>query len=327
MDDHVHDHGHDHGHHERPASQSELRARALEALLVERGLVSTDAIDAVVSYYENDVGPQNGARVIARAWVDPEYRARLLRDGSAAIGELGFAGVEGEHMVVVENTPDVHNVIVCTLCSCYPWPVLGLPPAWYKSPAYRARVVAEPRRVLAEFGLQLDVDVELRVWDSTAEVRYLVLPERPAGAEDLSEEQLAALVTRDAMIGVARVEAPAGAAAGAPARRSPRSMPSSAATRRCRATTASSCSTRSGTAARSAWESSCWSAWACRGARSGIISRRRSSVTGSPGESPPPRPTTSRSWTRSSRWWRRRPSFRAVSMRRCSASCSHCRPR
>jgi nitrile hydratase len=207
------DHGHDHGHHERPASPSELRARALEALLVERGLVSTDAIDAVVSYYENDDGPQNGARVIARAWVDPEYRARLLRDGSVAIGELGFAGVEGEHMVVVENTPDVHNVIVCTLCSCYPWPVLGLPPSWYKSPAYRARVVAEPRRVLSEFGLQLDADVELRVWDSTAEVRYLVLPERPAGTDGLSEEQLAALVTRDAMIGVARVEAPAGAAA------------------------------------------------------------------------------------------------------------------
>ena len=145
MHDHDHDHGHDHGHHERPASQSELRARALEALLVERGLVSTDAIDAVIAYYENDVGPQNGARVIARAWVDPEYRARLLGDGSSAIAELGYGGVEGEHMVVVENTPEVHNVIVCTLCSCYPWPVLGLPPAWYKSKAYRARVVAEPR--------------------------------------------------------------------------------------------------------------------------------------------------------------------------------------
>ena len=210
--DHDHDHGHDHGgHHERPASQSELRARALEALLIERGLVSTDAIDAVVSYYENDVGPQNGARVIARAWVDSEYKARLLSDGSPAIAELGFGGVEGEHMVVVENTPDVHNVIVCTLCSCYPWPVLGLPPTWYKSYAYRARVVAEPRKVLGEMGLELDLDVELRVWDSSAEVRYLVLPERPEGTEDLSEEQLEALVTRDAMIGVARVEAPAGA--------------------------------------------------------------------------------------------------------------------
>jgi nitrile hydratase len=209
MHDHDHDHGHDHGHHERPASQSELRARALEALLVERGLVSTDAIDAVVEYYENDVGPQNGARVIARAWVDPSYRARLLDNGSAAIAELGYGGVEGEHMVVVENTPDVHNVIVCTLCSCYPWPVLGLPPTWYKSEAYRARVVAEPRAVLGEFGLELDPAVDLRVWDSSAEVRYLVLPERPEGTEGLGEEQLAELVTRDAMIGVARIAAPA----------------------------------------------------------------------------------------------------------------------
>jgi nitrile hydratase len=206
---HDHDHDHDHGHHERPASQPERRARALEALLTERGLVSTDAIDAVVEYYENDVGPQNGARVIARAWVDPAYRARLLGNGTAAIAELGYGGVEGGHMVVVENTPDVHNVIVCTLCSCYPWPVLGLPPTWYKSDAYRARVVAEPRTVLGEFGLELDPAVELRVWDSSAEVRYLVLPERPAGTDDLGEEQLAALVTRDAMVGVARVAAPA----------------------------------------------------------------------------------------------------------------------
>ena len=190
-----------------------VRAAALEALLVEKGLISTDAIDAVVDLYENDVGPQNGARVIARAWVDPEYRARLLSDGSSAIAELGLGGVEGEHMVVVENTPDVHNVIVCTLCSCYPWPVLGLPPTWYKSYAYRARVVAEPRRVLGELGLDLEADVELRVWDSSAEVRYLVLPERPEGTDGLSEEELAALVTRDAMIGVARVEAPSGAAA------------------------------------------------------------------------------------------------------------------
>ena len=213
MHEHDHDHGHDHVHHERPATESELRARALEALLVERGLVSPDAIDAVVEYYENDVGPQNGARVIARAWVDPAYRARLLGDGSSAIAELGYGGVEGGHMVVVENTPDVHNVIVCTLCSCYPWPVLGLPPTWYKSDAYRARVVAEPRHVLGEFGLELDPDVDVRVWDSSAEVRYLVLPERPPGTEGLSEEQLAALVTRDSMIGVARVESPAGAAA------------------------------------------------------------------------------------------------------------------
>jgi nitrile hydratase len=213
MHDHDHDHGHGHGHHERPASQSELRARALEALLVERGLVSTDAIDAVVEYYENDVGPQNGARVIARAWVDADYRTRLLSDGSSAIAELGYGGAQGEHMVVVENTPDIHNVIVCTLCSCYPWPVLGLPPSWYKSDAYRARIVAEPRSVLSEFGLELDPDIELRVWDSSAEVRYLVLPERPEGTDDLSEEQLAALVTRDAMIGVARVQASAEAAA------------------------------------------------------------------------------------------------------------------
>jgi nitrile hydratase subunit alpha len=198
-----------HGHHLRPDSASALRVRALEALLVARGLVSTDAVDAVVEYYENDVGPQNGARVIARAWVDPDYRTRLLSDASAAIAELGFGGIEGGHMVVVENTPEVHNVIVCTLCSCYPWPVLGLPPTWYKSEAYRARVVAEPRRVLSEFGLELDPDVELRVWDSSAEVRYLVLPERPDGTDGASEEQLAALVTRDAMIGVARVEAQA----------------------------------------------------------------------------------------------------------------------
>src|ERR1700712_3614054 len=203
--DHDHDHGHDHGHHERPASQPELRACALEALLVERGLLSTDAIDAVVSYYENDVGPQNGARVIAHAWVDPEYRARLLGDGSSAIAELGYGGVEGEHMVVVENTPDVHNVIVCTLCSCYPWPVLGLPPTWYKSAAYRSRSVIEPRAVLREFGVELPEETEVRVWDSTAELRYLVLPERPAGTDAMSEDALAALVTRDAMVGVAKV--------------------------------------------------------------------------------------------------------------------------
>jgi nitrile hydratase len=199
----------DHDHDMQPASQLDLRTRALETLLVERGLISTDAIDAVVEYYEHDVGPQNGARVIARAWVDPAYRARLLRDGGDAIADLGFGGVEGGHMVVVENTPGVHNVIVCTLCSCYPWPVLGLPPTWYKSEAYRARVVAEPRRVLSEFGLELEQGVEVRVWDSSAEIRYLVLPERPSGTDGLSEQELAELVTRDAMIGVAKVEAPA----------------------------------------------------------------------------------------------------------------------
>jgi len=187
-----HDHVHD---------DVAVRAAALEALLVEKGLISTDAIDAVVDLYENDVGPQNGARVVARAWVDEAYRDRLRQNGTAAIAELGYGGFEGDTMVVVENTPEVHNIIVCTLCSCYPWPVLGLPPSWYKSPAYRARVVAEPRAVLAEFGLELADHVEVRVWDSTAEVRYLVLPMRPQGTEGLAEEELATLVTRDSMVG------------------------------------------------------------------------------------------------------------------------------
>jgi len=204
-----HDHGHDDGaHHPRPESEAELRSRALEALLVEKGLISTDAVDAVVEMYENDVGPQNGAKVVARAWVDPDYRRRLLADGTSAIAELGFEGAEGSKMTVVENTPAVHNVIVCTLCSCYPWPVLGLPPTWYKSAAYRSRVVAEPRAVLAEFGLEIGPDVELRVWDSSAEVRYLVLPERPPGTEGMSETELASLVPRDAMIGTAVALAP-----------------------------------------------------------------------------------------------------------------------
>jgi nitrile hydratase subunit alpha len=209
-----HDHDHDGHHHPREKSEVELRADALEALLAEKGLVSTDAIDAVVNLYENDVGPQNGARVVARAWVDPEYKARLLSDGTAAIGELGYGGAEGDAMVVVENTSAAHNVIVCTLCSCYPWPVLGLPPTWYKSAPYRARVVAEPRAVLHEFGLDLPPDVEIHVWDSTAEVRYLVLPERPAGTDGWSEEELVELVTRDSMIGTARALEPAAAAAG-----------------------------------------------------------------------------------------------------------------
>ena len=204
-----HDHDHDHHHHPREKSELELRADALEALLAERGLVSTDAIDAVVELYENDIGPQNGARVIARAWADPDYRARLLANGAAAIAELGYGGAEGDTMVVVENTPSVHNVIVCTLCSCYPWPVLGLPPTWYKSAPYRARVVAEPRAVLREFGLELAPEVEIRVWDSTAEVRYLVMPERPAGTDGWSEDELAALVTRDSMIGTTRAAEPA----------------------------------------------------------------------------------------------------------------------
>jgi nitrile hydratase subunit alpha len=194
----VHDH-----HHPRAASAVELRARALEALLAERGLVSSDAIDAVVELYENDVGPQNGAKVVARAWADQAYRARLLTDANRAIAELGFGGAEGDNMVVVTNGLDVHNMVVCTLCSCYPWPVLGLPPTWYKSPPYRARAVSEPRAVLREFGLELGEGVEIRVWDSSAEVRYLVLPMRPAETDGWSEDRLAAIVTRDCMIGTA----------------------------------------------------------------------------------------------------------------------------
>ncbi len=198
--------GHGH-HHPRPASEVELRAQALEALLVERGLVSTDAIDAVVELYENDVGPQNGAKVVARAWTDDDYRQRLLGTPDEAIAELGFGGAEGDNMRVVANSESVHNVVVCTLCSCYPWPVLGLPPNWYKSPPYRARVVAEPRAVLREFGLELPEDTEIRVWDSSAEVRYLVLPERPRGTDGWTEDELASIVTRDCMIGTALPEA------------------------------------------------------------------------------------------------------------------------
>lgn len=193
--------GHDHGH-----DDTALRVEALEAILQERGLIDPRAVDELIRVYEEDVGPMNGARVVARAWVDPEYKRRLLADGTAAIAELGYGGPQGEHMVVVENTPAVHNVVVCSLCSCYPWPVLGLPPAWYKSPAYRSRAVREPRKLLAEMGLELADSVEIRVWDSSAEIRYLVLPERPAGSEALDEEQLAQLVKRDAMIGVADVK-------------------------------------------------------------------------------------------------------------------------
>lgn len=189
-------------------AQAALRAEALESLLVEKGLVDSAAIDAVVRAYETDIGPLNGARVTARAWVDDEYRKRLLADGTAAVAELGFGGAEASHLVVVENTPGVHNVVVCTLCSCYPWAVLGLPPTWYKDPAYRSRVVREPRAVLREFGLELGDDVEVRVWDSSAEIRYMVLPERPPGTERLSLDALVELVDRDALIGVARVRAP-----------------------------------------------------------------------------------------------------------------------
>jgi nitrile hydratase len=204
-----HDHDHDHGHGE---ADTALRVKALEALLVEKGIVDPAVLDRIVEAYEKRVGPHNGARVVARAWVDPAFKARLLADGTAAMAELGVGGFSAEHMVVVENTPDVHNVIVCTLCSCYPWGVLGLPPVWYKSFAYRSRVVLNPREVMDELGLAVPDTVEVRVWDSTADVRYLVLPLRPTGTERLSEEQLASLVTRDAMIGTAVVRgaAPAG---------------------------------------------------------------------------------------------------------------------
>jgi nitrile hydratase subunit alpha len=185
-----------------------LRTEALEQLLTERGLVTTDVMDGFIANYEKNVGPLNGAKVVARAWTDPEYKERLLADGTAAIKELGFGGSQGEHVVVVEHTPTRHNVTVCTLCSCYPWPVLGLPPSWYKDPAYRARMVREPRVVLSEMGLDLADDVEITVRDSSSEVRWLVLPERPAGTEQLSEEELVPLITRDAMVGVAKVMAP-----------------------------------------------------------------------------------------------------------------------
>ncbi len=193
-----------HGHHPAPPTPIERRVTAMESLLVEKGLITSDVVDAVVETYERHVGPLNGARVVARAWVDRAYRTRLLDDGTRAIGELGFGGAEGEHLVVLENTPTVHNVVVCTLCSCYPWPVLGLPPRWYKSFAYRSRMVREPREVLAEFGTTLPDDVELRVWDSSAEVRYMVLPLRPDGSDGLAEDELLPLVTRDHMIGVVR---------------------------------------------------------------------------------------------------------------------------
>ena len=191
---------HDHAHALLPPDPA-LRAQALETLLVEKGLVDPAAVDALVDTFSNDIGPRNGAQVVARSWSDPAYRERLLDDATAAIAELGFSGMQGEHMVAVENTEQVHNVVVCTLCSCYPWPVLGLPPVWYKSPEYRARVVREPRAVLGEFGLSLPDDTEVRVWDSTAEIRYLVIPQRPAGSDALDEAALADLVTRDSMIG------------------------------------------------------------------------------------------------------------------------------
>jgi len=199
------DHEHGHSHQVVPADVA-LRVKALASLMVEKGLVDPAALDVIIETYEHKVGPRNGARVVAKAWVDPEYKKRLLKDATAAIAELDYGGRQGEHMMVVENTPEVHNLVVCTLCSCYPWSVLGLPPVWYKSAPYRSRAVIDPRGVLREFGVEIPERTEVRVWDSTAELRYLVLPERPAGSEKLSEEELAALVTRDSMIGTAKVK-------------------------------------------------------------------------------------------------------------------------
>ena len=204
---HAHDQEHSHDH-QAPPSDPTLRVKALESLLVEKGFVDSAALDVLIDTFQNKVGPRNGARVVARAWADPAFKYRLLADAASALAELGYTSQHGEHMVVLENEPKVHNLVVCTLCSCYPWPVLGLPPVWYKSAAYRSRAVIDPRGVLREFGLEVPEDVEVRVWDSTAELRYLVLPERPPGSENLTEEELAALVTRDAMIGVSKVSMP-----------------------------------------------------------------------------------------------------------------------
>jgi nitrile hydratase subunit alpha len=192
-------------HHPTELAPIEARVAAIESVLIEKGIFDIDALDAIVQNFEDNLGPMNGAKVVARAWSDPDYKERLLSDGTAAIAELGFEGPEGELMVIVENTPTVHNLVVCTLCSCYPWPTLGLPPKWYKAPAYRSRAVREPRKLLAEMGTNIAADVEIRVWDSSAEARYLVLPMRPDGTAHMSEEQLAGIVTRDSMIGVQRL--------------------------------------------------------------------------------------------------------------------------
>ena len=213
-DGHGHSHGHHH-HHDEPEPAVVLRTRAIESLLVEKGIITSEAVDRIVTRFERDIGPMVGARVVARAWVDPDFRERLLADGTTAIAEFGPT-FTGHHLAVVENTPEVHNLITCTLCSCYPWAVLGLPPTWYKSPPYRARAVREPRAVLREFGLELPEGTHVAVWDSSADLRYMVLPERPAGAEGWSEEQLAEIVTRDAMIGVARIAPPEPAGAATP---------------------------------------------------------------------------------------------------------------
>jgi len=205
---HTHANGETH-HHPEPQSAAAIRTKALESLLIEKGLLSSDVVDKVVSTYENDIGPMIGAKIVARAWTDPAFKERLLADATAAIEELGY---RGNHMVIVENTPTVHNVVCCTLCSCYPWAVLGLPPSWYKSFEFRSRIVIEPRAVLKEFGVDVDDSAEVRVWDSSAEMRYLVIPERPKGTEHLSEDELAKLVSRDAMIGTAFAAVPTGAA-------------------------------------------------------------------------------------------------------------------
>jgi len=199
---------HEHDHHASSLSEMEVRVRALESILLEKGYVDLKALDALIEQYETKIGPRNGAKVVARAWTDAEYKARLLTDSTAAIAELRFSGRQGEHMVALENTDAVHNLVVCTLCSCYPWPVLGLPPVWYKAAPYRSRAVIDPRSVLADFGLTLPAETEIKVWDSTSEVRYLVLPQRPEGTDGWSEERLAALVTRDSMIGTGRARSP-----------------------------------------------------------------------------------------------------------------------
>ena len=210
MHDHHshHPHGHDHDHHGSELSPMEARVRALESILVEKGLVEPAALDAIIDTYETKIGPRNGAKVVARAWCDAAYAQKLREDATAAVAEFGFSGRQGEHMVAVFNDRETHHMVVCTLCSCYPWPVLGLPPVWYKSAPYRSRVVIDPRGVLAEFGLQLPAGKHIRVWDSTAEIRYLVIPERPAGTDAMSEEELAGLVTRDSMIGTGLPRSP-----------------------------------------------------------------------------------------------------------------------
>ena len=206
--EHNHDDHHHHHHHSLLPEEPELRVKAIETLLLNKGIINSDTVNELIDTYENKIGPRNGAKVVAKAWVDPEYKKRLLENATKAIEELSYTGRQGEHMVVVENTPKVHNVVVCTLCSCYPWPVLGIPPTWYKSDEYRSRTVREPRKVLQEFGLELDLNTQIKVWDSTSEMRYLVLPMRPVGTEHLSENELESLVTRNSMIGTGLPEIP-----------------------------------------------------------------------------------------------------------------------